>query len=67
MTALDTGSYKITIHLDDFAIHPDTISVRIRPPLVETLRFSPTWQTAAITEDQPFIVRTSHPQKQIYT
>ena len=67
LTAVDTGTCHIAVHLDSFAVHPDTVSLHIRPPLVETLRFSPAWQAASITGDQPFIVRTSHPAKQSYT
>ncbi|MDP6699403.1 MAG: lamin tail domain-containing protein, partial [Candidatus Latescibacteria bacterium] len=67
LTALDTGTCEIAVHLDDFAVHPGTVSIRIRPPLVETLRFAPTWQSATIAGDQPFIVRGPHPEKQSYT
>ena len=67
LSAIDTGTCQLSVHLDSFAIYPDTLIVQIRLPLAAALRYTPTWEDSLPrTIPQPFIVRSNHPEKHTY-
>ena len=68
LAAIDIGTCQISVQLDSFAVHPNSINVEVRLPLADAVRFSPPWNEAVLplTKPQAFIIRTAQPYRHAY-